>query len=112
MVDVPRVVREKALAVGAGAWLGALPQLLRRVEADWEITVGRAYPDSTEAFVAEAVCADGSPVVLKLIVPRDADAAAHEIAVLRLADGEGCARLLRDDVERGALLLERLGRPM
>ena len=29
--------------------------------------------------------------------------------VLRLAAGDGCARLLRDDVGRGALLLERLG---
>lgn len=36
-------------------------------------------------------------------------AAAREIAALRLAGGQGCAALLRDDVERGALLLERLG---
>jgi streptomycin 6-kinase len=51
------------------------------------------------------------PAALKLIVPRDGEAPEREIAVLRLANGEGCARLLRDDPERGALLLERLGRP-
>ena len=62
--------------------------------------------------MAEAVCEDGAPAVLKLIVPRGGDAAVHEITVLRLAAGEGCPRLLRDDASRGALLLERLGRPL
>jgi streptomycin 6-kinase len=112
VIDVPNVVREKALAVGAGAWIHELPLLVRSVEDDWGITVGRAYPDSTEAFVAEATCADGGAAVLKLIVPRDGDAAAREAMVLRLAAGEGCARLLRGDVGRGALLLERLGRSL
>ena len=112
MIDVPTVVREKALAVGAGAWLDDLPLLIRTIEVDWEITVGRAYRDSTEAFVAEALCEDGAEAVLKLIVPRDADAAVHEATVLELAAGEGCPRLLQADVTRGALLLERLGRSL
>jgi streptomycin 6-kinase len=56
--------------------------------------------------------ADGTPVVLKVMVPRGGDHAAHEITVLRLTDGVGCVRLLRDDAARGALLLERLGRPL
>lgn len=112
MPDVPEVVREKALAVGAEAWLDGLPELVLSIEAEWGIEVGDAFPFSTEAFVAEAVCADGTPAVLKLIVPRDGDAAANEIDVLRLANGEGCARLLHDDADRGALLLERLGRPL
>jgi streptomycin 6-kinase len=89
-----------------------LPRLVRSIERDWSITVGRAYPDSTEAFVAEAARADGTPAVLKLIVPREGEAAAREITALRLAAGDGCPRLLRDDGERGALLLERLGRPL
>jgi streptomycin 6-kinase len=50
--------------------------------------------------------------VLKLIVPRDAEAVRHETTVLRLAAGNGCARLLQADLERGALLLERLGRSL
>lgn len=50
--------------------------------------------------------------MLKVLLPWAADAARNEITVLRLADGEGCARLLRADPARGALLLERLGRPM
>lgn len=112
MVDVPPVVREKALAVGAEAWLERLPTLVESIQADWEVSVGRPYTDATEAFVAEATCADGTPAVLKLIVPRDGEAAAHEATVLRLAAGDGCPALLREDLSRGALLLERLGRSL
>jgi streptomycin 6-kinase len=112
MLEISAVVREKALAVGAGAWLDELPALVETIEREWRIVVGRAYRDSTEAFVAEATCADGSPAVLKLIVPRERDAAARESTVLRLVAGEGCPRLLREDVSAGALLLERLGRSL
>jgi streptomycin 6-kinase len=112
MIQVPDVVRQKALAVGARPWLDKLPALVESVEEEWGITVGDAYGDSTEAFVAKATCDDGTPAVLKLIVPRSFDAAENEIAVLRLTGGEGCVRLLREDVARGALLLERLGRPL
>jgi streptomycin 6-kinase len=112
VVEVNDVVREKALAVGAQAWLEGLSVLIARVERGWGITVGSAYRDSSEAFVANAICEDGTPAVLKLIVPRDNDAAANEIIALRLADGDGCVRLLRDDIALGALLLERLGRSL
>jgi len=105
-------VRQKAFAVGARAWLDDLPLLVASLEQDWGITVGDAYRDSTEAYVARAAREDGTQAVLKLIVPRDGDAAENEIAVLRLTDGEGCVRLLRDDPVRGALLLERLGRSL
>jgi streptomycin 6-kinase len=58
-------------------------------------TGGRAYQDATEAMVAEATLADGTPAVLKLLVPRPGDDAQNEITVLRLARGDGCVRLLR-----------------
>jgi len=106
------VVRNKALVAGAEAWLGELPGLVAEIEADWSIHVGAAYPDSTEAFVAEATCGDGRPAVLKLLIPRDGDATRNEATVLRLTRGEGCAELLRADIDRDALLLERLGRSL
>jgi len=112
MFEIPPVVREKALAVGAQGWIDELPALVAAIEAEWDISVGRPYRDSTEAVVIAAMCADGTLAVLKLIVPRDENAAAHEATVLRLAAGEGCPRLLREDVPRGALLLERLGRSL
>ena len=70
--------------------------------------MGRPYADATGAFVAEATLGDGTAAVLKLIVPRDGDAARYEAIALRLANGAGCVQLLRDDIDRGALLLERL----
>jgi hypothetical protein len=110
--SVPEVVRQKAFAVGARAWLDDLPLLVASLEHDWNIAVGDAYTDSTEAFVAKATCEDGTTAVLKLLVPRSGDAAENEITVLRLTRGQGCVRLLRDDPSRGALLLERLGRSL
>lgn len=106
------VLRSKAEAAGAGDWIGDLPAIIAGLEQDWSITVGRPYDSSTEAFVAQATLADGTPAVLKLMIPRPGDHARREIAVLRLTAGQGCVRLLRDDVARGALLLERLGRSL
>jgi streptomycin 6-kinase len=106
---VPAVVRNKALAAGAGQWIRDLPGLVADIERDWSITVGRRYDGATEAFVAEATLGDGTPAVLKLHIPRAGDQAGREITVLRLVGGKGCARLLRADPARGVLLLERLG---
>jgi streptomycin 6-kinase len=109
---VSAVVRNKALAAGAGQWIRDLPELVAGLERDWSITVGRRYDGATEAFVAEAVLGDETPAVLKLHIPRVGEQARNEITVLRLAGGEGCARLLRAEATRGALLLERLGRSL
>jgi streptomycin 6-kinase len=109
VINVPTVVRNKAAAVGATTWLNGLDALVESIEHDWDLLLGRVFPDATEALVAEATMGDGSLAVLKLIVPRDGDAARNEITVLRLANGQGCAQLLRYDEARGALLIERLG---
>ena len=106
------MVRNKATVAGAEDWVRGLDALVADLQRDWSIAVGPAYPDATEAFVAEATMADGTLAVLKLVMPRDLDAARGEITALRLANGEGCARLLRDDLDRGALLIERLGRSL
>jgi streptomycin 6-kinase len=112
VVDVSNVVRNKAFAAGAEWWVEALPKLIATLEQQWSIKVGRPYADATEAFVAEATLDSGAPAVLKLVVPREGDAARNEAIALRLASGMGCAQLLRDDADRGALLLERLGRSL
>jgi streptomycin 6-kinase len=106
---IPETVRTKALVAGAQQWLDDLPALVAELERDWAITVGDVYDGGTEAYVARAVRDDGTPAVLKVLVPRPTDDAANEITVLRLAGGDGCAALLRDDASRGAMLVERLG---
>ena len=114
-LEVPSVVRNKARAVGAAGWLDDLPGLLAGLARDWQLTVtGPPFPDATEALVLAVTQADGTRAVLKLMIPRPGhiDHNAHEITVLRLAGGRGCVRLLRADPQRGALLLERLGRSL
>ncbi len=63
------------------------------------------FDDATEALVIEAL----PDAVLKVAVPGHQVAVHHEITVLRLAAGDGCAALLRANEARGALLVERLG---
>lgn len=109
---VPDVVRARAIDAGAHAWLDDLPVLVESLEHDWAITVGQPLDGATEAFVATAATVEGTPAVLKLMVPRERYTAAQEITALRLAAGHGCVRLLRADATRSAMLLERLGAPM
>jgi streptomycin 6-kinase len=109
---VPEVVRNKAIVHGATAWLDSLDDLIADLEADWGFRTEEPFGDGTEAYTTAATLSDGTAAVLKLIVPRAGDAARHEITVLELAGGDGCAPLLRADVDRGALLMPRLGPSM
>jgi streptomycin 6-kinase len=92
VIRVPGVVRRTALAVGAGQWLDDPPLLVASVGQEWGIAIGAACGDSTEALIARATCEDDTPAVLKLIVPRNGEAAENEIAVLRLTGGEADSR--------------------
>jgi streptomycin 6-kinase len=110
MVELSAVVRNRAIAEGRSNWIDELADIVRGLERDWSIEVGRAYDEGTEAFVADAVLDDGSAAVLKVLVPRrDGGIDDREATVLRLADGDGCPVLYRADPARGALLMERLG---
>lgn len=112
MFQVSDVVRNKAILAGALEWIEQLPDLVALLADEWGFTPGRPLEGGTESLVLEVELANGDPAVLKLLIPRDFDAAGHEITVLQLADGEGCPRLFRHDEARGALLMERLGRSM
>ena len=109
MIELPEVVRNRAMAAGAERWIEELPDLVASLARDWEIEVGAGFDEGTEALVTEAVLADGTPAILKVLVPRRAGVADHEATVLRIAAGTGCPVLYRDDPDRGALLMERLG---
>lgn len=113
MVHLSETVRKRAIAEGHTDWIDQLPDLVRALEREWSIEVGRAYDEGTEAFVAKVELIDGTPAVLKILVPRRGGAIDdHEATVLRFADGEGCPTLYRDDPSRGALLMEQLGPSM
>jgi streptomycin 6-kinase len=106
---VSDAVRSRVTNAGDQAWLDHLPALVAGLERDWTITVGRSYDGGSEAFVADATLADSSDAVLKVFIPRLDESARNEITVLRTAAGDPCARLLRYDLSRNAMLIERLG---
>jgi len=112
VLEVPVVVRNKAVALGAGDWLQALPALVAEVSTEWSLTVGQSFQDATEALVAEATLEDGTAAVLKIHIPGRYNPVRHEVTALRLAAGEGCARLLLSDESRNVIVLERLGRSL
>jgi len=104
-----KVLRNIAAQRVAGAcWLEALPGLLDRLEVEWSIKVGRLFPNATEAFVSDAVTADGQPVALKIPIAGLAKAY-RERSLLQTASGRGYVGVLRHDKNSGAMLLERLG---
>ncbi|GIF26014.1 hypothetical protein Ate02nite_87440 [Paractinoplanes tereljensis] len=108
-------MRAKARDAGAAAWLKNLPQLVGDLCRAWGLRPGVVFSDATEAYVVSVTRKDGTPAVLKLLMPRPGAAFAAfaaELAVLRLAAGEGCCRLYEYDVSRSALLLEHLGPAM
>jgi streptomycin 6-kinase len=106
-VPIPPELTRNVLGTWPGEgerWLAELPRLVHRIAADWELSVGPPYRLSFN-WVAPAVCADGTPAVLKLGIP--SGHLAVEAEALRTYGGHGAVRLLAEDSPRGALLLER-----
>ena len=111
MFEVPDRVRRKAIIAGALPWLDDLPAMVAGLEQEWGLELLSIYRGATDALVADVSSQEFGSAVLKIRVPR-AGATSHEITVLRLCAGDGCARLLRHDEARGVLLVERLGSPL
>jgi len=111
-LDIPDAVRNYALAEGCAVWLDELPTLVQSLAYDWSLTLGVTLHGGHAAFVAEATTSGGTGVVLKVGVPCNRRELKYEATMLRLADGNCCAELFLDDLDRDALLLERLGSAM
>jgi len=109
-LELSEFARLNALSEGerGETWLAGLEKLVDGLARDWDLTLGRSLTGATEAFVAEALTADGRQAVLKLAIPgRDKDGA--ELRALQVAAGRGHALVYRHDRSREAMLLERLG---
>jgi len=116
-VGVPKRLMTSVRALGpAGSrWLEELPGILASLAADWSIDYGRPLDSGNAAYVIEAATADGRPVIAKLALPPGVDGFApfeQELETLQLAGGDPYAELIRHDVSRRSLLLERLGTPL
>ena len=94
------------------AWLNRLPALTAELARRWSLRVEGPFPNLSYNWVAPAL-RDSTPAVLKLSFPGDKEFAT-EAAALAAFGGRGICRLLELDLDRGAMLLERLppGRPL
>ena len=88
------------------AWLASLPERIAGYAQRWSLTVAPSPFRLTYNYVTTAVAAGGNEVVLKIGVPNPE--LSTEAAALRHYAGNGAVRLLDEDVDGGALLLERL----
>jgi hypothetical protein len=87
-----------------GPWRDSLPDLVRACVERWSLEVGSPWTNSVASLTMPAT-RDGNPVVLKIGVPdREGE---FEGEALRQQHGAGAVRLLDEDRERRALLLER-----
>lgn len=95
------------------AWLNRLPALTEEISHRWSLEVGGPFPNLSYNWVVPAVREDGISAVLKLSFPGDEEFAT-EAAALAAFGGRGICGLLELDLDRGAMLLERLqpGKPL
>jgi streptomycin 6-kinase len=87
-------------------WLQELSATISAFEERWSIRVLPHFKGLSYNFVAPVVCLDGTEAVLKLGVPNRE--LATECEALRLYNGQGMVQLFAADIERGALLIERI----
>ena len=66
ILELNDMVRRNAEARGADgvAWIAGLAHLVAKLAHEWNIAIGRTFPNATQAFVAEALRADGEKVVV------------------------------------------------
>ncbi|WP_067482283.1 aminoglycoside phosphotransferase family protein [Actinomadura hibisca] len=108
-IEVPAAlaeVQERANGEAGRAWLARLPELAAETLDAWGLRRDGAIRHGMAALVLPVRDADGVPAVLKLRLANEETEG--EPVALRAWDGDGAVRLLREDPERGALLLERL----
>lgn len=87
-------------------WLEHLPAILESCARRWQLTILPPFANLAFHYVAPAVCADGTPVVVKVSSPTGEFAL--EAEAIRLFAGRGVVRLLAIDEEQEVMLLERL----
>ena len=98
---------ERTFGTPGRDWVASLPSLVADLERRWSIRTGGALGTGVTSVVLAAETVPGEePLALKLGWYEDENR--YEPDALRVYDGDGAARLLEADAERGALLLERL----
>ncbi|MBB5233800.1 aminoglycoside phosphotransferase family protein [Deinococcus budaensis] len=110
MITVPEAFATRTVARSGEAgrrWIGSLPNLIAEVCAAWGLEVEGPAMHGEWGLVF-AVRGAGTPAVLKVTWPSEDGTLERVVTALTLWDGQGAVRLLRADMGRQVLLLERL----
>jgi streptomycin 6-kinase len=94
------------------AWLERLPATVEACAERWALALEEPFPLAGASVAIPATTQEGQSVVLKVSFPHHESE--HEAHALRVWGGNGAVRLLDDDPERWALLIERCvpGKPL
>lgn len=113
---VPKFVQQKAKSLGyeGEKWLYHLKDMIHDLEQRWGIHIEKNLEGGSEAFVAEVITQDGDNAILKLMMPQmeGNSVIEQEVEALRILNGDGYVRLIKEDMSQRAMLLERLGPPL
>jgi streptomycin 6-kinase len=106
---VGALVRQRLERLGeeGARWLADLPSVVEELERRWSLVAGEPLADGSAAYVARVRTVDGRDAVLRIGVPGLDHA--RQARTIAAADGRGYVRLLAQDPERRAMLLEALG---
>ena len=89
------------------AWLSDLPRIAAELEERWNVTTEPAFEKGEYNFVAPAR-SETVDAVLKVSPPYSQIEIFAEAEFLRKLNGNGAARLLQEDRENRAILIERI----
>lgn len=89
------------------AWLAGLPRTINELEELWSISVEEPFSGAEFNFVAPARRSDVDAVVIKIAPPFKNTEIFSEAKYLRSRQGRGAVRLIEENRERLAMLIER-----
>lgn len=103
----PQLIRHCAKTPERRAWLAALPEAIRNLQEQWNLSLGAPFDHEyvSCAWVAPATRKNGTRAVFKIGMPHMEGK--QEIDGLRFWNGEACVHLLESDASSNAMLLER-----
>ncbi|MFB3160963.1 aminoglycoside phosphotransferase family protein [Neobacillus sp. 179-J 1A1 HS] len=108
-MQIPSEFQEKIIN-GFGsdgkAWLESLESTVKTYLQKWGLTSEGPVDNLSYNYVEKGTDTKGTPLILKLGVPNFDTR--NEMVTLQNYDGDGCAKLLKFDLEDGVMLLERL----
>lgn len=104
--DLRDLARRLSGAYGppAAEWVANLPELVDRMALLWALDLGNPFIPISYSYIVSARLPGGEPAILKLRYP--GPDTQREIEALHTYAGRSVVRLLRSDLERGALLME------